>query len=207
MLGKETPDPVLEFNDPLWNGSKADKEQASQQKRKVKFISNILVIKDPKNPSNEGKVFLFEYGKKTLERLNKLMNPSDEQIAMGKKPINPFDLMEGVNYNLIQTKKDNFPNYDDSEFSAPCPASTDDAVLEKVLGSMYDLRPLVAPEVVKSYDELQKRLHRVLGIAPGGGGVKTSPATQVKTAPKQPVDDDDEEDATNVDDLIDELTK
>lgn len=214
MLGKDVTDPVLEYNEALWNGTDSEKKQASAQKKKVKFISNILVISDEKNPQNEGKVFLYEYGKKTLERLNKLMNPTPDQLKMGKKRVDPFDLFEGVNYHLIVTKKDGFPNYDDSEFSSVCPVSEDENELDRIFQSMYDLRPLVAPETVKSEDELRKRLYKVLGLS----GVTTSVATDAaakpkagavaKAAPKQPVDmdeDDSEDSSVDVDSLLDEL--
>src|SRR5215510_10126379 len=58
-------DPVAEHNSLLWNrGTESDKALARDRKRKLVFISNICIIKDPLKPENEGKVFLFRYGKK-----------------------------------------------------------------------------------------------------------------------------------------------
>ena len=51
-------DPVSEYITTLWNyGTDAGKELARKQKRKLTYISNIYVVKDPSNPENEGKVF------------------------------------------------------------------------------------------------------------------------------------------------------
>lgn len=206
MLGRDTPDPVQEFNEPLWNGSAAEKKQASEQKRKVQYMANILVIDDPKNPSNNGKVFLFKFGKKTLDRLNKLSNPPPE---LKKKGVDPFDLIDGVNYTLIVTRKDNFPNYDDSEFSTPCAAADTDKELERIFNSMYDLRPLVAPETVKSFDECQKRLYKVLGISGSVSPEATPASASTKSAPKAskaPVVEEvgDEEDV-DVDSILEDM--
>lgn len=157
-LGK--PDPVTEYNSKLWNsGIEANKDLVRKQKRRLHFISNILVVKDPSNPSNEGKVFLFKYGKKIFDKLNEAMNPQFDD----EKPINPFDFWEGADFKLKIRMVEGYRNYDKSEFSAPSEVSDDDDVLKKIWNSEYSLQDFLAEKNFKSYNELKTRLERVLG--------------------------------------------
>jgi hypothetical protein len=158
-LGK--PDPVSEHNSVLWNtGLESDKEKARDQKRRLSYISNIYVVSDPGNRDNEGKVFLYKYGKKIFDKLNDLMNPQfqDEQ------PVNPFDLWTGANFKLKIRKVEGYRNYDKSEFDSPAPLLDDDAELEAVYKLEHSLQDLVDPKHFKSYDELKTRLNNVLGL-------------------------------------------
>lgn len=155
-------DPVSKFNGQLWNsGSDADKEQARKQKRRLKYHSNILVIKDSANPENEGKVFLFSYGKKIFDKLNDMMNPQFED----ETPVNPFDFWEGADFRLKIRQFEGYANYDKSEFDDPSELfDGDDAKLEEVYNQLNSLQELVDPSQFKSYAELESRLYRVLGI-------------------------------------------
>ena len=154
-------DPVSEHNSVLWNtGLDSDKEAARKQKRRLGYYSNILVIKDPANPANEGKVFLYKYGKKIFDKLNDLMNPSFED----EQPVNPFDLWTGANFKLKIRKVEGYPNYDKSEFDSPAPLSNDDDELEAIWKRQYSLKELVDPKHFKSYDELKTRLNQVLAL-------------------------------------------
>lgn len=209
--GEAEADPVCEFIDPLWSGDAADKKKASEMKKKVHFISNILVIKDEKNPENEGKVFLFKYGKKLFEKLSKSMNLSDAQKEMGKTPVDPFDLLEGANLFLDVKKKDGFRNYDDSEFGNPGPVFKDQAKIAPLFEKMYDLKAEVSPDKIKSYEVLEKRLNKVLGLNNDkGSAAKVSAAKPVKAPVRETSRDDIPDDADEVEDvdaLINELTK
>ena len=83
--------PVCEHNSGLWNnGTDVGKEQARKQKRKLTYISNIYVVKDPANPENEGKTFLFKYGKKIFDKLTEAMQPEFED----EEAIDPFDFWQ-----------------------------------------------------------------------------------------------------------------
>lgn len=168
-LGK--PDPCGEYNAMLWaSGSEANKEIVKQkQKRRLHFYSNIYVVKDPANPDNEGKVFLFKYGKKIFDRLNDLMNPEFED----EKKVNPFDLWNGVNFKLKIRKEGNFRNYDKSEFSEQCALLDSDEKLEKVWKSEYSLQELLDPKHFKTYDELKARLQRALMLNTATVGAST----------------------------------
>ena len=155
-------DPVSAYNSKLWNsGADADKEIARKQKRRLKYHSNILVIKDSANPENEGKVFLYAYGKKIFDKLNDMMNPQFED----ETPVNPFDFWEGANFRLKIRMVEKYPNYDKSEFDDPSALfDGDDAKLEEVYNQLNSLQELVNPKNFKTYAELEAKLHRVLGI-------------------------------------------
>jgi hypothetical protein len=159
-------DPVAEYNSELWAVSEDDnsptRKQARAQKRRLHFISNILVVRDPANPENEGKVFLFQYGKKIFDKLNDLMNPQFED----ETPINPFDMWSGADFKLKIRKVEGYRNYDKSEFSDAAPISQDDAALEAIWNKEYSLKAFVDPSNFKSYDELKAKLNGVLGLTP-----------------------------------------
>ena len=156
-------DPVSEYNSQLWNsGIDADKEVARKQKRKLSYYSNIYVVKDPTNPQNEGKVFLFRYGKKIFDKITASMQPEFED----EEAINPFDFWAGANFKLKIKKVAGFWNYDSSEFAAPSALLDDDDALETLWKKEYSLAELVAPDQFKSYDDLKKRLNYVLGLTP-----------------------------------------
>ena len=152
-------DPASEYNSSLWNsGVETDKEIARKQKRKLSYYSNIYVVSDSKNPHNEGKVFLFRYGKKIFDKLMAAMQPEFED----EKPINPFDFWKGANFKLKIRKVDGFWNYDKSEFEAPSPVLDDDSAIERIWKEQYPLADFTAPSNFKSYEELKTRLDAVL---------------------------------------------
>ena len=153
-------DPVSELNSELWNnGTDAGKELARKQKRKLTYVSNIYVVKDPANPANEGKVFLFKYGKKIFDKLTAAMQPEFED----EEAIDPFDFWQGANFKLKAKNVAGYRNYDSSEFARPEALLDDDEAMEAVWKKQYSLAELVAADQFKSYDELKKRLDYVLG--------------------------------------------
>lgn len=155
-------DPVSEYNTELWNsGVEANKDIARKQKRRLHYVSNIYVVSDPAHPENEGKVFLYRYGKKIFEMLKDKMQPQFED----ETPVNPFDLWEGANFKIKLRKVDGFWNYDKSEFSAAAPLFDNDDQLEATWNSQHSLQGVIAPDQFKSYDELKEKLDRVLGLA------------------------------------------
>ena len=155
-------DPVSEYNSKLWNsGIEADKEVARKQKRRLHYVSNIYVVSDPGNPDNEGKVFLYEYGKKIFDKINDLMHPQFED----EEAVNPFDFWEGANFRLRIRQVEGYRNYDKSAFDSPTTLFDDDADLERVWKMEYPLAELLDQKNFKSYDELKSKLDRVLGGA------------------------------------------
>lgn len=163
-------DPIAELNTRLWNsGVESDKETVRKQKRQLNFYSNIYVVKDPANPENEGKVFLFRYGKKIFDKITDLMNPQFED----EKPVDPFNLWTGANFKLKIRKFEGYPNYDKSEFDSPAPLSDDDDKLEAIYNQEYSLKELIDPKNFRSYDELKRRLDRALGLTSGNAPSNT----------------------------------
>jgi hypothetical protein len=153
-------DPVSEYNTMLWNnGTDAGKEAARKQKRKLTYVANIYVVKDPANPANEGKVFLYKFGKKIFDKLTAAMQPEFED----EEAIDPFDFWQGANFKLKAKNVAGYRNYDSSEFARPDALLDDDDAMEAVWKRQYSLAELVAADQFKDYDELKKRLHSVLG--------------------------------------------
>jgi hypothetical protein len=157
-------DPVLEQNTLLWNrGDDKAKDQVRKQKRKLRFISNILVIKDPAHPENEGKVFLYSYPKVIFEMLERKMKPEETELGTAE-PMNPFDMYNGCNLRLITYTKAGWPKYDKCEFESPSPvADGDEDEMELIYNSQYSLSAEVAPDKFEDYDVLKKRLDKVNG--------------------------------------------
>lgn len=152
--------PVCEHNSGLWNnGTDAGKEVARKQKRKLTYVSNIYVVKDPANPENEGKVFLFKYGKKIFDKLTAAMQPEFED----EEAIDPFDFWQGANFKLKAKNVAGYRNYDSSEFANPGSLLDDDDALEAIWKKQYSLAEFISPDQFKSYEELKTRLSSVLG--------------------------------------------
>ena len=161
-LGKK--DPVSDLNRTLWNsGSDADKEIARKQKRKLSYYSNIYVLQDPANPENEGRVFLYKYGKKIFDKLTEAMQPA----FADETPINPFDFWKGADFKVKIRKVEGYWNYDKSEFAEPSTLKGfDDSELELLWKQQYSLTDFTAPDKFKTFEELQTRLTQVLNAAP-----------------------------------------
>jgi len=152
-------DPVGELNTQLWNsGSEANKEIARKQKRKLSFIANVMIVSDPKHPENEGKVFLFKFGKKIFDKIMDKARPTFED----EKPVNVFDLWEGANFKMRMRKKDGYANYDESAFMEPSVVSEDEDKLLSIVNAQHKLSEFTDRKNFKSYDELKKKLNDVL---------------------------------------------
>jgi hypothetical protein len=172
------PDPVSEHNSVLWNsGRDEDKALAREQKRRLHYVSNVLVISDPDNPQNEGKVFLYKFGKKIFDKIMDVMQP---QFA-DETPVNPYDFWEGADFKLKIRKVEGWVNYDKSEFSAPSALfDGDEGRLNEVYGQLYALQDFLDPKNYKTYDELKAKLNRVLGVDAGVSMDAPAPAPVVE---------------------------
>ena len=159
-LGKK--DPVSDLNRELWNSGgegSPQRAQARNQKRKLNYYSNIYVVKDSANPENEGKVFLYRYGKKIFDKIMESMQPAFED----ETPVNPFDLWKGADFKLKITKVAGFWNYDKSEFDTPSVlGDLNDKELEGIWKQEHSLSAYTADDQFKSYEELKERLDRTL---------------------------------------------
>ena len=185
-------DPVSEYNSVLWNsGIEANKEIARKQKRRLTYISNVLIVSDPKHPENEGQIKLYKYGKKIFDKISEAMNPEFED----ETPLNPFDFWEGANFKIKIRQVEGYRNYDKSEFDKPSALlDGDDAKLESLWKKEHSLKEFLDTKHFKSYDTLKARLDKVLGLD-GVAPVKTKAEDTVlntsKSAPS--LDEHDEE--------------
>ena len=197
-------DPVSEHNSVLWNsGRDEDKAIARERKRRLHYVSNVLVISDPSNPQNEGKVFLYKFGKKIFDKIMDVMQP---QFA-DENPVNPYDFWEGADFKIKIRKVEGWVNYDKSEFSSPSSLyDGDESRLTEVYDKLYSLQDFLEPSNYKTYDELSMKLNKVLGIDAGHAPV-AAPVMNETAAPTQgmstasaeamgttPVDSSDEDD-------------
>jgi hypothetical protein len=164
-------DPVSEYNSQLWNsGIESNKDLVRKYKRRLSYTSNIYVVKDPAHPENEGKTFLFKYGKKIWDKIELAMNPEFED----EKKINPFDFWEGANFKLKIRNVEGYRNYDKSEFEAPTPLKDSDEQLEAIWKQQHSLQAFLEPKEFKSYDDLKARLHKALNLDGGATQPQTT---------------------------------
>ena len=177
-------DPVGELNSRLWNtGIEEDKETARRQKRRLHYVSNIFVVSDPGNPENEGKVFMYQFGKKIHDKIMDMMQPefADEE------PINPFDMWEGADFKLKIRNVEGYRNYDKSEFAKQTSLlEGDDSKLESVYDQMYDLSEFTDPANYKTYDELKTKLSSILGEVAGMGAATMAQTAQMNEPVEAP---------------------
>ena len=195
------PDPVSEANTILWNtGRDEDKAIVRDRKRRLHYVSNILVVSDPANPQNEGKVFLYKFGKKIFDKVMEAMQPEFED----ETPINPYDFWEGADFKIKVRKVEGWVNYDKSEFATQSALfNGDEGQLEEVYNKLYSLQDFLDPKNYKSYDELKAKLNKVLGVdaghapmaAPVVENVMEAP-TMESTAPATMSDDSGDDDDT-----------
>jgi hypothetical protein len=207
-------DPVSEYNSKLWNsGIEANKEIVRKQKRRLTYIANIYVVEDSKNPQNEGKVFLYKFGKKIFEKIKEAMNP---QFA-DETPVNPFDLWTGANFKLKIRNVEGYRNYDRSEFDkSGTLGGFDDNTLESIWKKEHSLKQFLDKSNFKTYEELEAKMNRVLGLSGGGEPrarttveqMKSDPVLKKNEATKSAVaavaDDTDEDDLAYFSKLADE---
>ena len=200
------PDPVGELNSRLWNtGIESDKDRARTQKRRLHYVTNIQIISDPANPDNEGKVFLYQFGKKIFDKIMDVMQPAFQD----ETPVNPFDFWEGANFKLKIRNVEGYRNYDKSEFDSPSQLADDDK-LEAIYGQLNSLAEFTEAKNYKSYDELKAKLMRVLGESADAGAPTLKQEAMMNEpapAPLQPVTADEIPFDTDEDDTMSYFAK
>ena len=162
MTSNGKKDPDSENNSLKWNnGTEADKDEIRKnRKRRLRYYSNIVVVDDPANPANNGRTFLFQYGKKIFDKITEAMSPEFE----GDDSINPFDLWAGANFKLRAKKVGGFRNYDASGFASPAVLSEDESEMKTAYDNCSSLQEFLDPKEFKTYDELDARLRKVLAL-------------------------------------------
>lgn len=210
------PCPVCKENNKLWNsGIESDKDIARQRKRKLSFISNVLILEDSAHPENNGKVFLFKYGKKIHDKIGELLEPKFPD----QKPADPFDFWEGCDFKLKAQKVGGYQNYDKSEFTDPVELFPgDDAKKEATWEQEFSLVDFTKESEFKNYDDLAKRFTRVLTGDPEDRAetaaeiiereaklpvptpapkARTAAPAPARTAPATPIIESDDDDEVN----------
>jgi hypothetical protein len=173
-------DPVSEENSKLWNtGSEADKEIARKRKRKLSYFTNIVIVSDPAHPENEGRTFLYKFGKKIFDKITEAMKPE----FADEKAINPFDFWEGANFKLKIRKVDGYWNYDKSEFEGPSRVKDTDEQIEELWKKQLPLKEFSATTNYKSYDDLKAKFEKVVY-----GTGKTTTADEIDIPPVSAVE-------------------
>jgi hypothetical protein len=181
-------DPVSEMNSRLWNsGVESDKDIARARKRQTRYVSNIMVVSDPANPDNEGKVFLYRFGPKIFNKIQEAMQPEFQD----EEPLNPFDFWGGADFKLKIRKVGGYVNYDKSEFAPSTELfEGDDSALERVWNQQHKLGEFVNHETFKSYDELKEKLDAVVGTdIRASAPVKEKTIEDVQPTPSESVSD------------------
>lgn len=151
--------PICAENKKLWDtGLKDQQEIVRQRKRKVSYVSRILVVEDKKNPDNEGKVFLFKFGQKIFDKIADALQPEFEEDK--DKACNVFDLAEGANFKFRIRKVEGQTNYDKSEFDTPSKCDVD---VFSQFNAENDINKFLNPDKFKSAEKLQERYDLVVG--------------------------------------------
>lgn len=171
---------------------KATIESLKQGKRSEKFITNVVVVKDPGNPENNGRVMLFEYGWKISKLIEDIMN-GDEEAEVD--PVNIYHPMKGANLHIKQSPQGEYISYDGSKFLSPSAFVEDMDELQPFLDRTHDLNEFLDPKKFESYEELEKKLFKYENgyeLESSSKQTKTeseqepvAPATK-KVAPKKP---------------------
>lgn len=168
--------PICEENGQHWANGDDGKKIARDRKRKLSYLSNILVVTDAANRENEGKVFVFKYGKKIFDKLQETIN----QLDPDEPKFNPFDFWKGANFKLKAHLESGFVSYEKSGFATQTALfEGDDAKLEALWKKEYSLKEFIAEDQFKSYEELKNRLETVLN---------TSSSVSVKAEDTEPKD-------------------
>lgn len=193
-FGKD--DPVRDHDRPLWQQQKATNDEKLKDilKKRIpdtKYYANILVIKDGTNPENNGKVFLLEFG----NAIKKLLDLAQKPAFETDPKFDPFDLWGGANLNLnlvgehkkIGTWEGLSPDFKHANWAKPAPLSEDEKYMEEIWEKEHSLFEFFNPANFKSYEELEKRLRKVLAI-PDDQPLVENGASTVAHAPDAPVE-------------------
>jgi hypothetical protein len=170
-FGNDEKDPAYDYNGTIWADTSLsdDAKKKKQIRRQKKYVSNILVVDDPVKPEYNGKVMIFEYGPEIYKLIEARMHP-DPSVSKDK-PANPFDPLEGCNFELkiVSKKIDDslVPSYASSTFEQPAPFADSEEEMERIWNSCY---PLAADFLDRAkyapYEKQLKNFIRVFGFDP-----------------------------------------
>lgn len=157
-----------------------DKTEWQLIKRKASYYANILVLKDPQAPENEGKVCKFRFGQKIYDKIVAMVNVNTD---MGEVPVDVTCVFSGANFLLKAKKVDKHQNYDDSRFmqQSQLPKIEDEAYQKYLMENMVDLGEIVAPSQFKPFDELETKFKKTMGVSMVAGAAASSAAAAINS--------------------------
>lgn len=145
--------PICEYSSSIWN---TNEDEARMYWRTKGYIANILVVKDPAKPENDGKVFMFKFGKKIYDKIMNIVAPEEED----EEPVNIFDFDAGLDFKLKLGQVAGYNNYDKSSFVFKQTKVGGGKLKEQeaIFNAIHKLDEFVDPERFKTYDQLLKKL-------------------------------------------------
>lgn len=153
------PCPFQEKWQELWNAG--DKENSKNFGRATRYYTNIKVIKDPANPSNEGKIFLLDMSGTMKDKIQKIVNPSQTDRDLGQAPKELFNPIKGNSFRLVVKKGANgIPDYNSSEALPEVTSiyETVEAAFADIKENTHNLGEFKKPETYLTYEKLQEKL-------------------------------------------------
>ena len=161
----------------LYNSNKSEWQNL---KRKTSYWANILVLKDPQCPDNNGKVFKFRFGQKIYDKILAMSNVNTD---MGEIPVNVVCPFEGANFILKAKKVDKHQNYDDSRFmqQSAIPRIDEEEFQKFLMDNMEPLEEINSKDKFKPFDELEKQFKQVMGVSLVAGSAATNAAAAINS--------------------------
>jgi len=154
--------------------------------RGIRYVANIKVIKDPANPENEGKIFLYSMSGKMKDKIQAAVDPSEQDRALGAVPKEMFNPLQGHSFRLVAKKGANGQiNYDSSEVINEVSSiyNSVDEALTDIKENSHVLSSLIKPEGFMTYEELQNKLKWVTFEDTAAPATVTTQPLQAEPAP------------------------
>ena len=193
------------------SGTEEDTILAKDLKRKENWLVNVVVVKDPKNPENDGQVKMVRYGKQVDKIVTEAISGEDAD-EFGAAI---FDLTKnGCNFRIkVEKNEGDYPTYVSSKFlSKSAIEGFTAAKIEEVYENMFELDTVFE---TKTDDQLVEMLNEHFYgkdvLVTSNRSSDESEDTEVdlsdltddveETSKDTPaVDDDDDDDDENIDD-------
>lgn len=205
------PCPICDYNRAMWR--KYGKEEGKNHvlgKFKPKYVSNVLIVRNPNAPDTEGKVYRFEYGPLVMKMISDAMTDHEDNEAGLIKGFNPFDWKKGANFVFEGIQNGKFIKNDTSHFGTPKPINKwngksfielDDEEIDAIEAQLYTLEDCEhKKEDVRDYQGIldsyfakngSPLITADMGISVPAG-VNIGGIVAVKSAPVVSTDDEDD---------------
>lgn len=159
-IDKSAKCPVCEYNWSMFKNYEKEiaKTKTALTKGKAYYYANIFVVKDNSNPENNGKVFIYKFGKTIMDKIQECLDPKYEE----DKAFDPFHPINGANFILKTKRKGGFLNFDDSNFEACSPIVKNSKEFDDIMDMTYSINEFVDPSKFKEYDALKNRFELVM---------------------------------------------